>query len=102
VDIEGITKLITPILKQKNAKKAILFGSYARGTNDKHSDIDLIIVDNDQLPYLRRLDKYFNELSSVLSAPLEIFIYQEAEFERMKEGAFVGRAVEEGIIIYEQ
>lgn len=39
-----IRQTLTPILKHSNAKKAIVFGSYARGEADEYSDLDLIIV----------------------------------------------------------
>ena len=38
-----IIKAILPVLEKGGAKKAILFGSYARGDADEYSDIDLII-----------------------------------------------------------
>lgn len=37
-----IVDIIT-ILKQYRVKKAALFGSYARGTQDENSDIDILI-----------------------------------------------------------
>jgi len=45
MDIDEKQAKIMPILESHNARKAILFGSYARSTEDKRSDIDLIIVD---------------------------------------------------------
>lgn len=34
---------IVPVLKKFGVKKASLFGSYARGYFDQHSDIDVLI-----------------------------------------------------------
>lgn len=99
--IAEIAERLAPIAKAFGAERAIVFGSFARGTVDKHSDLDLILVDDEDLPYLRRLDKYFTAVSTAFPMPVDLFIYRRAEFERMKEGAFLGRALSEGIVIYE-
>jgi len=41
--MKNITVDIIAILKQYQVKKAALFGSYARGTQDEKSDIDILI-----------------------------------------------------------
>jgi len=41
--IEELTELLHPIFQENKVKKAILFGSYARGEARVNSDIDLII-----------------------------------------------------------
>ncbi len=41
--MKNITVDIIAILKQYKVKKAALFGSYARGTQDEKSDIDILI-----------------------------------------------------------
>ena len=102
MDVETIRSRILPILEARQAKKAILFGSYARSTEDKRSDIDLIIVDDDDQPYLERLEKYFNDLTNALGMPVDLFVYSSQEFAEMKEGFFVGKAVAEGITLYER
>lgn len=38
-----ITQKILPILKRRGVEKAAIFGSFARGTADKNSDIDFLI-----------------------------------------------------------
>lgn len=91
---------MVPLLVAKGASRAVLFGSVARGTDDGRSDIDLIIVDDADLPYFARLDKYYDELVDMLDRPLDLFVYREAEFERMRERPFVRRALAEGKTIY--
>ena len=41
--MQDILDKIVPILFKYNVKKASVFGSYARGTNDENSDVDLLI-----------------------------------------------------------
>ena len=47
IDIEKIKPLIVERLKPLNPDKIILFGSYAYGTPNEDSDIDLYIVTSD-------------------------------------------------------
>ena len=44
MDVENILSEITEILKQYGIEKIILFGSYANGTLNKYSDIDLLVI----------------------------------------------------------
>lgn len=41
--IEQIQSIVEPIAKKYSLKAVYLFGSYARGTANEHSDIDLLI-----------------------------------------------------------
>lgn len=41
--MQEISSAIIPILIKYNVKKASLFGSYAKGSNDEKSDIDILI-----------------------------------------------------------
>jgi len=47
IDIEKLKAEIVERLKPLNPYKIILFGSYAYGTPDEESDIDLYVVTND-------------------------------------------------------
>ena len=48
IDIEEVKKEIVERLKPLNPDKIILFGSYAYGTPNENSDIDLYVVTNDE------------------------------------------------------
>lgn len=41
--IESIKKKIVPILKKHGVVRAGIFGSYARGEQNKNSDVDILI-----------------------------------------------------------
>ena len=42
-EIEEIKKVVVPILKKHNVKKAGIFGSYVRGEQTDESDVDVLI-----------------------------------------------------------
>ncbi|RPI94640.1 MAG: hypothetical protein EHM32_06545 [Spirochaetales bacterium] len=48
MDIDGIKKSITEILRKQDVKKAGLFGSIVRGDFSPDSDIDILIEFNDK------------------------------------------------------
>ncbi len=62
--IDKIKKEIVPILKKNNIKRAGIFGSYARGLQNKNSDIDILIKSNN-------LGFAFVELKEKLSKALK-------------------------------
>jgi predicted nucleotidyltransferase len=60
---EEISQKITPILKSAGAKRASLFGSYARGEQTKESDIDVLIEPSDTMTLfsMARLQRQLQE-----------------------------------------
>lgn len=44
--VNDIKEKLQPVFKKHNIKKAILFGSYAKGNADDRSDIDIMVVSN--------------------------------------------------------
>ena len=98
-----IIKALAPVLKRGGAKKAILFGSYARGDADEYSDIDLIIIAESKQPFVERF-KDFSDLWKVSPVKaIDVLVYTPQEFQEMcqRENPFIVRAVEEGKVIYE-
>ena len=41
---EKINRFIKSVIPEYNPKKIILYGSYAKGTNDENSDIDIAVI----------------------------------------------------------
>lgn len=42
-DIDSIRESLTPVFGRYNVRKAILFGSYAKGLADERSDVDILV-----------------------------------------------------------
>ena len=78
-----------------------IFGSYARGTNTRHSDLDVIFVEDTRKPFLKRLDPYFNPLSKLMKGGVDVLVYTPQEFKKLKDNLFMKRAVKEGVVIFE-
>ena len=98
-------------LKPSDPFKIILFGSYANGAPNEHSDIDLMVVlDNDHVSktYQEQLDKgvYIRRLLLEINRkmPLDILVYSKAELNKVKEygNQFVEEIERTGKVIYEK
>ena len=70
--INKIKKEIVPILKENNVKKAGLFGSYVKGSQNKNSDID-ILIESDKLGF--DLVELKEKLSRVLKKKIDLIGY---------------------------
>ena len=70
--IEDILKRNTDVLKKHHVRKIGIFGSYARGDHDAHSDID-ILVEFDDSAFGRNYRGYFDTVTS-LSADLSALL----------------------------
>jgi predicted nucleotidyltransferase len=102
IDTQLVRDAICDVARANGAKLALLFGSYARGTQTDRSDVDVIFVEETSARFLDRLAKYFDPLCDRLPAPIEVLVYTPDEFRRMKDGFFLRRALAEGIRVYEQ
>lgn len=99
--INRIREAIRGLAIKNNADLAIIFGSYARGTNTRHSDLDVFFVENTKKPFLKRLDPYFDPLSDMMKSGVDVFVYPSREFEKIKNRPFIKRAIEEGEVVFE-
>ena len=76
-----LARLAAPALKAAGAKRAIAFGSYARGVADAWSDLDLaVVVDTDLARYER--GELLEGLHDALPVALDLLVYTSAEFAR--------------------
>jgi predicted nucleotidyltransferase len=99
------------LLKSLDPYKIILFGSYAKGNQDENSDIDLmVILDNNHVAktYKERLNKKISVRNLVLEInrkiPLDILVYSKEELSIIKKygNYFIDEIEKTGKIIYEK
>ena len=94
-NIEKIQISLTPVFKAHNVRKAILFGSYAKGTERANSDID-IFVDSG----LKGLKFYglLEDVATSLEKPVDLI-----DSSQVKQDSKVFQEINDtGIVIYER
>ena len=83
------------------AERAVVFGSWARGTADAFSDLDLVVVLETGLPPLER-GRLLGELIEALPVGVDLLVYTPAEYARgIDSGLGVFEAIaREGVTIH--
>ncbi len=83
--------------------KIVLFGSHARGDTHPHSDVDLLVVEESDLPRCERSPKYYSATSDTFPAR-DIVVWTPAEIRAWEavSNHFVTAALREGKVLYER
>ena len=93
--IPELKTILSPVFAEHGVKRAVLFGSYAKGSATPRSDVDLVVDSG-----LRGL-AFFGLLESVataLDAPVDLI-----DVSQIEHGSRIDREVEQsGVKIFEQ
>lgn len=99
---DTIHEIVNKIVTEYEPEKVVLFGSYAWGTPQAESDIDLLVVKKtDKRPIAR-----YAELTAKLfppTLPIDLLIYTPTEIEGQlaHRHHFMSKILNEGKIMYE-
>lgn len=77
--LDELAQIATEPLQRAGSERAIAFGSYARGTADGYSDLDLVVVLRTHRPPLERWP-LLRELLDALPVPVDLLVYTPKEF----------------------
>ena len=106
INIESVLASFTQKVKQAygtHLEKIILYGSYARGTQNANSDIDIIIILNnielqpEKVGIIGSLITEMKEQFNVLISMIPVTFQRYSESQRL----FYKNVRKEGIVIYE-
>lgn len=102
MEIDLLKEKLYPLFKKHKIEKAILFGSLARNEASRHSDIDLILIQNTNLRFLDRYEGLLASFSQALPEwDVDILIYTPKELAEISHRFFIKQALKEGKILYE-
>jgi len=111
MNIDTVLSSLITMLKPSDPQKIVLFGSYATGNPNENSDVDImVILDNDHVSktYTERLNKKISVRELVLEinrkVPLDILVYSKKELNIIKERGnyFIDEIERTGKVIYEK
>jgi hypothetical protein len=98
------SELLDPVVAYFKPRRVILFGSRARGDAGPDSDIDLLVVVDDDTPAEKITIKAGFESRRPYHGPADVFPVREETFQRKSKiaGTLPRAATLEGIVVYER
>ena len=93
---------IAAYLKGTQVRRAVLFGSFARGDADFASDVDLLLIQPTSLPFVER--GLAHRALFGLGVGLDLLVYTPEEYERLRDESnpLIARVEREGVTVYER
>ena len=103
VDDRLLQEMVRRMLAVGTPRKIVMFGSRARGTAGPDSDIDLLLVEESELPRFKRSARYRRALVGLFPSK-DVVVYTPEEVARWRDvaNAFVTVALREGKTLYER
>ncbi|MEO5649390.1 MAG: nucleotidyltransferase domain-containing protein [Ginsengibacter sp.] len=108
ITISQIQKVTDIIVEEVRPEKVLLFGSYAFGVPDKHSDVDIIVIVREELEKKNRID-ILTKLNLKTALPNLLFpkdfkMYSLNEYIELKENkySFLYSALKNAKTLYER
>jgi predicted nucleotidyltransferase len=103
-----VLEIVCRIKSKLDVKDIILFGSYAYGTPDKNSDIDLIVVLNEKgfsksfkerIARKTKVSKIISEFRKIV--PIDLFVYTIDEWNASikRDSCFINEVSTKGISV---
>lgn len=101
IDQREIQRAAKRLGRAANAEQVILFGSYARNEANEHSDVDLLIIAESDLPRFKRSRELY-KLFRPHPFSMDLLVYTPQEIEQGKRSAasFVSTVLQEGTVLY--
>ena len=95
--IDDIKKLLHEVLNNTDVEKAILFGSYAKNTPTRYSDIDILIDSNGKIKGL----KFFAIIDMIKEKfKKDVDVIEKSEIDK---GSKIEKEIENtGVVVYEK
>ena len=100
---ELLQEAVRQILSVGSPEKIVLFGSWARAQARPDSDLDLLIIEESELPRHRRAGRYRMALLDLFPAK-DIVIWTPSEVALWRDvpNAFITAILAEGRVLYER
>ncbi len=94
-------EVVRRVLLVGSPHKIVVFGSRARGDARPDSDLDLLVIEDSDLPRFQRSPRYYHALAGLFPAK-DIVVYTPEEVKEWSDvpNAFVTAALRDGRVLY--
>lgn len=101
-----IEEMARRIVREVDPQRILLFGSWARGEANEHSDVDLLVVEREPFGAQRSRRQEAARIWRCLSEfriPTDILVYSASEVTQWKDSSYhvIAKALREGRVLYE-
>jgi predicted nucleotidyltransferase len=97
---QDLEHLVQQLGAMPAVKQVILFGSYAAGRRDLHTDLDLLVVMDSPLDFVTRNVELARRLRAGVA--LDLLVYTPQEIRQMRDRPFMRRILKTGKVLYER
>ncbi|MEW5767056.1 MAG: nucleotidyltransferase domain-containing protein [bacterium] len=100
---QKIKAVIDRIIEVSKPRRIILFGSYIKGTTDKNSDLDVLVVMRQEVKNPRKESVRIRRLLKGILMPMDILVIHEELLEEIANspGLIYREAIKNGKVVYE-
>jgi uncharacterized protein len=100
-ELKKISEQLAPLFRKNMVMKVILFGSAARGSESRKSDLDFMIIKKTEKRFFERYDEFEEMYHVIKDRALDLLIYTPDELENISHRPFIRRILQEGVTVYE-
>lgn len=101
-DLKKIQSLLSSIFERNKVLRAMVFGSAARETETRKSDLDLMIVMETEKRFFDRFEAFEGIFDSIKDRAVDLLIYTPEELDKISNRPFICTILREGKTIYER
>ena len=98
-----VDQAVRRLVETGRPRKIILFGSYVRGETHRDSDLDVLVVVEDNVENARKESVRLRHALCGIRLCLDVLVVRESDFNRLKDriGLIYREAVRHGRLVYE-
>lgn len=102
MQLDELSDRLRAIFKRYGILRGIVFGSFARGEESRHSDVDLFLIQATDQSFLKRYDGILRDITQAISErDVDVLIYTPQELTRARDQRWIAHILKEGKVIYE-
>jgi predicted nucleotidyltransferase len=100
-----LTAVTAALVRDLSPERIVLFGSFARGDQNRASDLDLVVIAPTALPFCDRIGRALESAGTASTRlPTEPLVYTPEDWERLVAAgsSFAALVLREGRVLYER